>query len=113
MVRILLVLLLIPALLHAQIDPQKLDSLQQSIEASTRATKAWQDSFQKTQDSIYRKEVLNRIQEEKNAIGKEILNRKEKESEKDKTSEVAIVLAAAVLAIGLIMVLRKRRMKRG
>jgi len=45
----------------AQVDPRKLDSLQQSIVQSQRTLTAWQDSFSRRQDSIYRA-AINRAQ---------------------------------------------------
>jgi len=56
--RFLLVIVLLSKLnSYGQIDQKKLDSLEQSMELSTKAQKNWQDSFAKAQDSIYRASV--------------------------------------------------------
>jgi hypothetical protein len=38
---------------YAQLDQKKLDSLSRSIDSSAKASRNWQDSFTKIQDSIY------------------------------------------------------------
>ena len=54
----------------AQLDPRKLDSLQQSMMQSQRSLTAWQDSFARRQDSIYRASI-NRAQQAKEPKEKE------------------------------------------
>jgi hypothetical protein len=41
----------------SQINPQKLDSLTHAIDSTQKRVQAWQDSFNKKQDSLYRSGV--------------------------------------------------------
>jgi hypothetical protein len=43
--------------LFCQVDPAKADSLARAISASQKTVNAYQDSFKKAQDSIYRSEI--------------------------------------------------------
>ena len=67
---LLVVTVLFSQLLHAQVDPRKLDSLQQTMMQSQRSLAAWQDSFTRRQDSIYRS-AINRAQQAKEPKEKE------------------------------------------
>jgi hypothetical protein len=68
MPRLLFVIFLLTySLLFAQIDPGKLDSLSHRIDSNGQSLQAWQDSFQKKQDSIYRLHVNT----SKDALSKE------------------------------------------
>ena len=66
----LLFFVLLAQMALAQVDPRKLDSLQQSMMQSQRSLTAWQDSFARRQDSIYRA-AINRAQQAKESKEKE------------------------------------------
>lgn len=63
---------------YCQIDPHKLDSLSNAIDSSVKNREKWQDSFTKTQDSIYKTTVdknTNQLKQDK-----EVENKKRQES---------------------------------
>ena len=65
---------LLPFACSAQIDPAKLDSLTSVMEAKNQSLQAWQDSFRKRQDSIYKHHTSRTgqgLSNDKKAIAKE------------------------------------------
>jgi hypothetical protein len=90
--------------LNAQIDPAKLDSLKRSIDSSVKLSRAWQDSFSKRQDSIYRlSQVKARQADQSNNISAE-KNKREKNH--------SIIFAIAILFLLTIIIVLLRRKSR-
>jgi hypothetical protein len=105
MFRCLLAILLIQPLCGRSqeegIDPQKLDSLARSIDASGKKMKDWQDSFVHRQDSLYRSRV---------SVKENMAETREGEPERDPLVTIAyVVLGLGSLAVLLIGRYRKRK----
>jgi len=99
---LLLIVLLSKLNSYGQIDQKKLDSLEQSIEVSTKAQKNWQDSFAKAQDSIYRTSI-NPVDSTK------LLAAIKTKAKKRQAVILRIVIIAALFLTGVFLGLRKRK----
>jgi hypothetical protein len=92
----------------AQVDQKKLDSLARSIDASARAARAWQDSFMKTQDSIYGTGVVRSKEPERNGFEKSAAVPKPEKKQKRTYIPVVIgIFVALVLIVGFRRKIRK------
>jgi hypothetical protein len=101
---IFLALICSPLLLHAQVDPAKLDSLSKKIEQQNKVVKAWQDSFTRRQDSIY--EARTRASRHTTPLPPGAVP----EEKKDNTTLAAIIICCLVLlAFLLYLILRKKQ----
>lgn len=103
MLRLTALAILLSLACSSQIDSQKLDSLSHVIALKNKSIKAWQDSFNQKQDSIYRQGISN----ETNRENPEVRNRKEKPRK-----WIALVSSVVVLLGLLITVLFKRTKKK-
>jgi hypothetical protein len=112
----LALLLFIPALFfistsYSQINQSKLDSLSRSINSSAKAYRAWQDSFKKAQDSVYRSALKKDLQ--KSRSGRENFSaeeRRRKERERQQTT-LRIILSIAILITAVFVWRRRRKTK--
>jgi len=96
---------------YSQINQNKLDSLSRSINSSAKAYRAWQDSFKKVQDSIYRSAIKKDLQKNRSDLqnfSEEERRRKEKERQQ---TILRIVIGIAIL-ITAVFAWRRRRKTR-
>jgi hypothetical protein len=65
---------------HEGIDPKKLDSFARSIDSSQKKMRAWQDSFQHRQDSLYEAAQMDRdLEQNTRNLNSFIASQKERE----------------------------------
>ena len=98
-------LLLFMPLTWAQVDPQKLDSLKRSIDAQAKKVQAWQDSFTRQQESLYRSQALKQSAPARKAPAK-------KEERKERQGWVRVMIAGLFVTLLLFLLLRNRRSKK-
>lgn len=81
----------------AQVNPRQLDSLSRAIEDRSRSVMAWQDSFQRRQDSLYR-------------AGLARVNQQGKFTNRSSTKGITVTVPLiAVLLTMLVLVVLKRK----
>jgi len=101
---LLLIFLFTNCCIYGQIDQKKIDSLERSIDSSTKEQKTWQDSFAKVQDSLYRSAINNsdstHLSPEQNI----------KVGGRQKII-LPFAIIAALLVIVIIVILRRKRKK--
>jgi len=90
------------------IDPLKLDSLKKSIEQSKKNFKAWQDSFNKRQDSLYNA-AIKEANAKNNSEDVNTFVADNKEQQKNRNQLVLTILIAILFVTVLIIALRRRR----
>ena len=104
MYRYLLVMVLLLHLnVYGQVDQRKLDSLSRAIDSSAKSHKSWQDSFIRSQDSIYH-----------SAVAKKDLGKSRDLDNQDKAERrrlgLRMVIAVFIMAL-VIAFVRKRKRK--
>jgi hypothetical protein len=102
--------LLIQSSVHAQIDPQKIDSLSRSIDSFSKAHKSSQESFVKVQDSIYHA-AIDRNVGNKSRNFDQFLAEQKKEEANDRKQAILRILIIAVFIVAVITLLRRRKTK--
>jgi hypothetical protein len=95
---------------YSQIDQKKLDSLSRSIDSSAKAYRAWQDSFNKVQDSIYQAAINKDFQSSHNP-GQLSPEQKRKEAKERQKIILRIGVSIAILIIAAIVWLRRKKTK--
>ena len=100
---LLVMVLLLHPNVYGQIDQKKLDSLSRAIDSSAKSHKSWQDSFIRSQDSIYQSAVNKNNGHQRN----DVIKQNEKERQK---FWLRIIVAVFVIAM-VIALLRKRKTK--
>ncbi len=109
MFRLLIVLAITVSLNSlSQINSQKLDSLSSAIGSKNQSLKAWQDSFQKSQDSIYKAHTGDKsgLRTDENAIEKD-------RGVKQKKRWVFLIIGGMVFLGLLITDLIRRKKRKG
>jgi CRISPR/Cas system-associated endoribonuclease Cas2 len=101
---LLLIFLFTNFCIYGQIDQKKIDSLELSIDSSTKAQKTWQDSFAKVQDSIYRSAVNNSDSTK--------LSAEQKTKVKGRQKIILRFAIIAVLLVTTIIVILRRKQKK-
>lgn len=102
MYRYLLVMVLLLHLnVYGQIDQKKLDSLSRAIDSSAKSHKSWQDSFIRSQYSIYQSAVNKNDLQKRNEVAK-------RNGEERQKFWLRIIVAVFVIAM-IIALLRKRK----
>jgi hypothetical protein len=89
---------------YCQIDQKKIDSLERSIDSSTKAQKSWQDSFAKIQDSIYRSAIHNSDSTTLSAEHKTKVKGRQK-------IILPLAIIATLLVIAIIVIRQRKRRK--
>jgi hypothetical protein len=84
----------------SQINPQKLDSLSHAIDSTQKRVQAWQDSFNKKQDSLYQSGVPK-------------ATRKSNLEQQPQYKKKSLILLGILVAIGtfivIVLVVREKR----
>jgi len=93
---------------YSQIDLKKLDSLARSIDSSQKASRSWQDSFNKKQDSIYRAAQIKQDAQTNNRNDARVIAQKEINANQ-KQQAIIKILIGLLFAILLIVALMRRR----
>jgi hypothetical protein len=102
--------LLIQFNVHAQIDPQKIDSLSLLIDSSSKARKSSQDSFVKVQDSIYHAAIDRNVRNKFRNFD-QFRSEQKKEEAKERKQSILRILTIVVLIIAVITLFRRRKTK--
>jgi hypothetical protein len=110
--RLLLAIALLMQLgILAQIDPKKRDSLAKSIDSSAKAYRSWQDSFTNAQDSIYHAAINKEVKNASRNPDQFLAEQKRKEAKERQQAIVRIIIGVALLAIGIIAIVKRRKTK--
>jgi hypothetical protein len=94
---------------YGQIDQSKLDSLSRSIDSSSKAYKAWQDSFNKAQDSIYRSSVKQDAKQNINNLNYFLEEQKRTEQERRRQATIRLIVSGLIFTTLIIFLIRKRK----
>ena len=94
-----------------QIDPAKLDSLSRAIDSSSKAYKAWQDSFTKVQDSLYRSSLKKDIEQNNRNLQQYLAEQKRRERKERQQAYIRIFAGLSLFIVLIFVLLRKRRPK--
>lgn len=105
----------IALLLHfgisAQIHPKKRDSLARAIDFSTNAYKAWQDSFTKKQDSIYRSSIKTNTEQNNHNPHPFLTEQKRREDKQRQQAYIRISIGVLFFMVLILGLLRKSKPK--
>ena len=116
MCKLLLVLLMLisqPVLAHTkQVDPGKLDSLARSIENSSKAQQAWQDSFHKQQDSVYRA-AMAKAAKEKQSENVQEGSLDEETGQDGSNFSYLFILIGFIVFVAIAILVSKRKQRHG
>lgn len=107
----LLIVMLMGFYAIPQIDPAKLDSLSRAIDSSSKAYKAWQDSFTKVQDSLYRSSLKKDIEQNNRNLQQYLAEQKRRERKERQQAYIRIFAGLSLFIVLIFVLLRKRRLK--
>lgn len=109
---ILLIFIVLPfCKSSAQIDQEKMDSLTRSIENSRQEYRQWQDSFKKTQDSIYRS-MVQKQDGERNLQNLKKFAAIQKKNEEKRRQQMYMRIGFGILMLGILVFGLARRKKK-
>jgi hypothetical protein len=104
---ILTMAMLLQLFLSAQIDPHKLDSLKQSIDASAKAVRRYQDSFKRKQDCLYVQQIQTRKNKSENgSIETPAVSETVNKGERKDRYYVLIIGLAGLLGIAALVIIK-------
>lgn len=95
----------------AQIDQKKLDSLSRAIDSSAKAVQAWQDSFDKVQDSIYRSSLRLDLEQNNNNLNNFLAEQKSREERQRQQAMIRFAVSGVIFVILIVVLLRRRKQK--
>ncbi len=104
-------LLLVQLTGFAQIDQKKLDSLSKAIESSAKAFQAWQDSFDKVQDSIYQSSVRLGLEQNNRNLDNFLAEQKRREEKQRQQAMIRFAVSGVIFAVLIVVLIRKRKQK--
>jgi len=87
---------------YPQLDQRKLDSLSRSIDSSAKASRNWQDSFTKIQDSIYQAATAKSADDNSRNSSQLLAEQEKRESMERQRILLRILAGVSVVLIGIV-----------